>query len=268
MDLALSPRMAKVFGAAGKHAGRQSVAAFKKMFSTVLIVAVVAAFCEGAVVTTFFTTHIRIGWIGLPIVIGILLLWLLNYANRRVDQHETDRLNWRKGALGEYEVGAELERLSDEFFIFNDLNTAGFGNFDHVVVGPTGLFAIETKNWSGLVDADGIGELKENGKNSSSPHVRRFVRRTMMLRDQVIALTHSNNIYIRSVMVFPKARVAARFGDTGNVHCLQLGRLRDYIDNPKFSQQLRPDRVNELVRALNGIAGMDEQFGSRHSAGD
>ena len=134
--------MAKVFGAAGKHAGRQSVVAFKRMFTTVVIVAVVAAFFEGVVVTTFFTTHIRIGWIGLPVVTGILLLWLLNYANRRVDKHETDRLNWRKGALGEYEVGAELERLSDEFFIFNDLNTAGLGNFDHIVVGPTGLLSV------------------------------------------------------------------------------------------------------------------------------
>jgi len=84
--------MAKVYGVAGEHAGRQSVAAFKRMFATLLIVAVVAAFCEGAMVTMFFTTHIRIGWIGLPVVTGILLLWLLNYANRRVDQHETDRL--------------------------------------------------------------------------------------------------------------------------------------------------------------------------------
>ena len=56
--------------------------------------------------------------------------------------HETDRLNWRKGALGEYEVGAELERLSDEFFIFSDLNTAGLGNFDHIVVGPTSLLSV------------------------------------------------------------------------------------------------------------------------------
>src|SRR6266700_6127666 len=128
--------MAKVFGAAGKHAGRQSVVAFKRMFATVVIFAVVAAFFEGVVVTTFFTTHIRIGWIWLPVVTGILLLWLLNYANRRVDQHETDRLNWRKGALGEYEVGAELERLSERYAVFNDVNTEEFGNFDHIVVGP------------------------------------------------------------------------------------------------------------------------------------
>ena len=60
-------------------------------------------------------------------------------------------MTWRKGALGEYEVGAELERLPDDYLVFNDINTEEFGNFDHIVVGPKGIFAIETKNWSGLI---------------------------------------------------------------------------------------------------------------------
>lgn len=261
--------MAKVFGAAGEHAGRQSVAAFKRMFATMLIVAVVVAFFEGVLLAALFITHSRspIGWIaGLAVIVSIL--WLLNYANTKVDQHETTRMTWRKGALGEYEVGAELERLSDSHAIFNNLNTVGFGNFDHIVAGPTGLFAIETKNWTGLISANIAGELKKNGKDVSIPHVQKFFRRAMTLRDQIVTLTRSNDVRVRCVMVFPHADVEARFGTTAHVHCVALSRLRDYIDNPKFSQKLSADRVNELVRALNGIAGMDEQFGSRHSAGD
>jgi hypothetical protein len=264
----MSPRMAKVFGAAGEHAGRQSVTAFKRMFVTLLIVAVVAALCEGAMVTMFFTMHIRIWWIGLLVVTGILLLWLLNYANRRVDRHETDRLNWRKGALGEYEVGAELERLSERYAVFNDVNTEEFGNFDHIVVGPPGIFALETKNWTGLIATDAAGELTRNGKPASQPHIRSLEQKVMMLREQVLVLCRRNDLFVRGVMVFPKASVAVPFGKTRSIHCLRIEKLRDYIDNPKFSQQLSPDRVNELVRALNGIAGMDEQFGSRHSASD
>jgi hypothetical protein len=259
--------MAKVFGAAGRHAGRQSVTAFKRMFATMLIVVIVAAFCEGALVTTFFTTHIGIGWIGLPIVIGILLLWLLKFTNTRVDQHETERMTWRKGALGEYEVGAELEALSDSYSVFNDINTEEFGNFDHVVVGPPGIFALETKNWTGLIDADAAGELTRNGRPSSQPHVRSLEQKVMMLREQVAVLCRRDDLFIRGVMVFPKASVAAPFGKTRSIHCVRIEKLRDYIDNSKFSKKLSAERVKELSRALNGIAGMDEQFGSQYSAG-
>ena len=251
--------MAKVFGTAGKHAGHQSIEAFKRMFLTLLVLAIIVAFSEGAIVATLLITRANIRWIPVPIVIGGLVLWLSNYARRRVVKHETDRLNWRKGAVGEYEVGTELERLSDDFFIFNDVNTKQ-GNFDHLVVGPTGLFAIETKNWNGLIEAYETGELKRNGKNMASDHVGKFLRRTMILKDQIVSLTRSNGLYIRSVMVFPKAHVEAKFGDTGKVYCMGLNQLRDYIDNAKFSQKLSSESIDELVRALRGVAGMNQQF--------
>lgn len=257
--------MAKVFGSAGEHAGRQSVAAFKRMFLTVLIVTIVAAFCEGAVITAVIVTRGGITHLVLALAIGLFLLWLLRQASRRIDAHETERLNWRKGAIGEYEVGAELERLSDEYAVFNNVNTAGFGNFDHIVVGPTGLFAIETKNWSGLISANGTGELRRNGKESSTQHIQNFFRRVMVLRGQIVALTNSNDAYIRAVMVFPKAHVEAQFGMTGRVHCIALNRLHDYIGNEQFSQKLSRGNIDQYIRALHGVAGMDNEF---HSTGE
>src|SRR5438046_10107209 len=86
---------------------------------------------------------------------------------------------WRKGAIGEYEVGAELERLSDKYVVFNDVNTEEFGNFDHIVVGHPGIFALETKNWTGLIATDAAGELTRNAKPSSQPHIRRLEQKVM-----------------------------------------------------------------------------------------
>jgi hypothetical protein len=251
--------MAKVFGAAGEHAGRQSVNAFKRMFATLLIVAVLVAFFEGVLLATLFITHNPIGWIVVPAV-TVLLLSLLHYANRRVDQHETERMSWRKGALGEYQVGAELERLSGEFFVFNNVNTEEFGNFDHIVAGPTGIFALETKNWAGLIGTDEAGELTRNGKPSSQPHVRRLEQKVMMLREQILVLCRRDDLFVRGVMVFPKASVVAPFGKTRSIHCLRIEKLCDYLDNAKFSQELSSERVDKAVRALSGVAGMDEQF--------
>lgn len=264
-SLAPPRSMAKVFGASGEHAGRQSVAAFKRMFATLFVVGVVAAFCEGILLTIIFTAHLGVGWIPLAVAIGIFLLWLSNFASRRAEQHEADRMSWRKGALGEYEVGAELERLSGDFSIFNDVNTEEFGNFDHIVVGPSGVFALETKSWTGLIDTDASGELTRNGKASSRTYVRNLEQKVMMLREQILALSRRDDLFIRGVMVFSKASVAAPFGKTRNVHCLRIEKLHEYIDNPEFSKKLSPTEVDQLVRAINGVAGMDPQFAASKS---
>jgi hypothetical protein len=66
------------------------------------------------------------------------------------------------GALGEQKVVKTLEKLSDEYFLINDF-AVSFSpaiynrqendyiksvQIDHILVGPSGIFLIETKNWS------------------------------------------------------------------------------------------------------------------------
>jgi len=66
------------------------------------------------------------------------------------------------GAIAELTVAEELAKLPDGFHVFHDvrLRTDLFlrddnhvplqsAQIDHVVVGPTGVFVIETKNWTG-----------------------------------------------------------------------------------------------------------------------
>jgi hypothetical protein len=56
----------------------------------------------------------------------------------------------RKGIQGEERVTWEFSHLSDEFLLLNDVVLpGGSGNIDHIVIGPTGVFVIETKNYSG-----------------------------------------------------------------------------------------------------------------------
>ena len=54
------------------------------------------------------------------------------------------------GARGEERVSGILKELPDRYHVFNDF-IAGSSHVDHVVVGPAGVFAVETKNWKGVV---------------------------------------------------------------------------------------------------------------------
>ena len=60
---------------------------------------------------------------------------------------------WRSGAEGEERVGRILEALRPHgWYALHDLQTSR-GNIDHVVVGPAGLFTIETKSHKGRINA-------------------------------------------------------------------------------------------------------------------
>ena len=56
------------------------------------------------------------------------------------------------GAAGEIGVGFILQNFPDGFHVINDLTTP-FGNLDHVVIGPTGVFVIDAKLARGCLKA-------------------------------------------------------------------------------------------------------------------
>lgn len=83
---------------------------------------------------------------------GVALLFLGVYLERPQTIEA-----WRIGAEGERRTGRHLQGLTRNGFItLNDRKVPGYGgNLDHIVIGPTGVWAVETKNLAGKVVIDG-----------------------------------------------------------------------------------------------------------------
>jgi hypothetical protein len=83
---------------------------------------------------------------------------------RRAENAEKRAENWEKGEAGEVLVAQLLDVLSpDGFFRLDDRRLPNSeANLDHVLVGPTGVFVIDTKNWSGSITITGR-TLRRNG---------------------------------------------------------------------------------------------------------
>jgi hypothetical protein len=66
---------------------------------------------------------------------------------------------WRRGAAGERRTARLLDRLTrDGFVVFHDLAVPGSpANVDHLVIGPSGVFVIDSKQWTGSVHQGGDG---------------------------------------------------------------------------------------------------------------
>ena len=60
---------------------------------------------------------------------------------------------WRRGAQGKRRTARLLDRLvRDGYVVFHDLALPGSpANVDHLVIGPSGVFVIDSKQWSGSV---------------------------------------------------------------------------------------------------------------------
>lgn len=79
-------------------------------------------------------------------LMALIVLALLDRATRRGEWLDPHPL--RKGIRGERRVAETLGELGPAYQTLHDIDT-GHGNIDHVVIGPTGVFAIETKEWEG-----------------------------------------------------------------------------------------------------------------------
>ena len=78
----------------------------------------------------------------------------------------------RRGISGEEAVADALAGLPSSYWVLHGVST-GHGDVDHIVIGPTGVFALETKAWDGKFYRS-RGQLYCNGKPAE--HVLRQAR--------------------------------------------------------------------------------------------
>ena len=112
----------------------------------------------------------------LVLIIGAVLIYY-GYNNGK---------SWNKGIKGEYIVAEYLDQLPEDYFVFNDVKFPGsYGNLDHVVIGPTGIYVIETKNYKGFFLVKGNELFYKNGnrvKKAKGQPGRQVMANSMSLK--------------------------------------------------------------------------------------
>ncbi len=100
------------------------------------------------------------------LALGIILLVLSVFMGTSLYSNGVKNgKSWNKGIVGEKAVAKYLNQLPEDYFIFNDVKFPGsYGNLDHVVIGPNGIFVIETKNYKGSYVVKQDGWYYQSGK--------------------------------------------------------------------------------------------------------
>jgi nuclease-like protein len=108
--------------------------------------------CAGLLVMA--TAWAVLGLRGLPLALVELVALGVMLGANHLYSAQSDR--WLRGAEGERAVGGVLAQLEDEGWkALHDISL-GRGNVDHVLIGPGGIFTIETKSHPGRIGVDRI----------------------------------------------------------------------------------------------------------------
>ena len=232
------------------------------MLLVILIAVSVTSWISGFLIGASFQR--KYWWVSLLIngLAFAAILVMRRWVCRQIEELDRQRNDMRRGEAGENRRVAGSNAFLTSFFAIHDLATPS-GNLDHVVIGPTGVFAIDAKGWKGVVSAVTKGELLFNNQPTDKPFVKQFVGRVMGIKERLKALAPGMDAYIQAVFVFTSARVEAKWGATGAVHCVRDEQLYDYIVGDKRGRKLSPKEAKTIAQAFLALARMDADFADR-----
>jgi hypothetical protein len=204
---------------------------------------------------------------GLAGLIGMVVMFRLFGATYDEWEH------WYLGRRGELAVTKALQSLPDEYVLLNDLMLpTAHGNIDHFLIGPNGLFVIETKNYSGNVKCDG-DQWFVNGHGTQSPS-RQAKGNALAVRkslETVFSEHRTKFPFIEPVLVFVKHKAGLDLQEP-TIPVLKSEGLADFVrnypstnnghDHPSRSRprlSLRPELIRAIVHHIHSLQNSKQQ---------
>lgn len=146
---------------------------------------------------------------------------------------------YKSGIEGENTVVKFLSALDDNYYLINDVKLPeSYGNIDHIVLGPNGIFVIETKNYRGQIRCNGDdwvrhyeGTDREYDLGSPSKQAKRNAIITKQSIESANTLKKFLS-WVEGIVVFTNPEVGLKLSKT-TVPVLRPENLCEYIKNKK-----------------------------------
>lgn len=158
------------------------------------------------------------------------------------------------GLQGEKQVAELLKSsLNDDYYLINDLYLSrGGGDIDHLVLAPSGIFVLETKNWSGNITCSGDEWRRDKNQTAgSSPsiQVKRNVAKIRAIIDNSPSL-QGLGVGVEGVVVITNKHAVLHLNNP-TVPVLTLQQLPTYLksrSSKRFSRKQLEAIGKELAK--------------------
>lgn len=173
----------------------------------------------------------------LLVVALVFILWRLSVGLRKIE-------SFYKGARGEEKVSNILAELPDAYHVFNDF-AAGGTHVDHVVVGPGGVFSIETKFWRGKVTIE-EGRILLNGQLPDRAPLAQTLREASLVRNE-LAKAGWNGL-VTPVLTFASDSFVAHRANLNGTIVINASELKSGFASDRVV--IPPAELNRLVNLM------------------
>lgn len=212
----------------------------------------IVVFLVAPCIVAMVTPSARLGVHLVLVTLVFVTCWLLAWRDWRGLRNLREKLrNVRLGFDGERFVATELNGLlSQGYRVFHDFIVDWVPddqrhNIDHIVVGPTGVFAIETKAWRKPLGVDGEMKLRVSDEGIQLPgdkprkNAIQQARRNAATLSRWLTGSASEKIPVRPLVVVPGWYVDAPGWKTCGVQTLRglAGRFPGLQRHPDLSPQ-------------------------------
>jgi len=160
---------------------------------------------------------------------------------------------YNAGWVGEKQVDKLLSSsLNDDYLLLNGLHLrTGGGDIDHIILGPTGVYVLETKNWSGVITCRG-DEWERADKpdftGSPSLQVKRNAARIERIIDASPPL-RALGISVEAIVVFTNKRAGLHLNNP-TVLILRLPQLAHHIIASIGSDGYSQERLEAIAKEI------------------
>ncbi|MFH1835720.1 MAG: nuclease-related domain-containing protein [Methanobacteriota archaeon] len=170
---------------------------------------------------------------------------------------------WTMGATGELRVVEELSKLDDGYILLNNVVVPpNWGDADHIILGPNGLFVVETKAVGGSVECNGDSwsRFKVGGRGFSYPvkignPSSQVKRNAKSLKDLV--LKHGSEIFqgtvphiwVHAGVVFTNDDLNLKV-ENPTVSVLRLHEVVDYIKSEKSKFKYSEKQLSRMASVI------------------
>lgn len=209
------------------------------------------------------TSSISIVLFSTYLYLSLIAFLLMGYFLFKLTSNTINFEILRSGVEGEKRTERIFKRLPDEYYVHSDLMVEFEGytsQLDHVVVGPTGIFVIETKNINGKIEGDGNQKywLQHKTGSGGGKYENKFYSPIKQVGTHVFRLAgilkrNSINYWIESLVFFsnPKTKLEIKNEDIPVFSYGKEGskRIIDYIINSESVVLSRKDiaKINETI---------------------
>lgn len=184
-----------------------------------------------------------------PQVVGLALLALAAVLAAVIPRWQGRISNYLIGARGEEKAARELSFLPADWKVWHGVALSYGGDCDHVVAGPSGLYAVETKNWSRPVTLS-KGHILTDGQAPTRPPLEQ-VRRAAADLQQRLKLD-GMDLEVRPVLCFVQEGPEGPPQGCDGVRVCRVHDLRQVVMDD-CGQPLAPAILHKTIRRLDQL---------------